>query len=78
MANPEPKPEYQRLAEQMCALAKQLGQTEVVAMIEALSKRIFKDTMSCAVIEVKPDLFSDISVTVFPDFFFSRCESFRC
>lgn len=69
MANPEPKLEYQRLAEEMSALAKELGQTEVVAIIDALSERISKDTMSCAVIEVKPDLFSDIRVTLFPDFF---------
>ena len=69
MENLKSKSQYQTLAEKMCALAKKLGQTEVVKVIDALSKHIFKDTISCAVIEVKPGLFSDISATLFPDFF---------
>lgn len=69
MENPKSKSQYQTLAEEMCGQAKKLGQTEVVTIIDALSKHIFKDAISCAVIEVKPGLFSDISATLFPDFF---------
>ena len=70
MTNTQSNSDYQELAKKMRAQAEELGQTEVVSIIDALSARLSNaNTMNWAIIETKPGQFSTVRADLFPEFF---------
>ena len=72
MTNTKSNANYKELAKKMRAQAEELGQTEVVEIIDALCTRLSDErTMNWAIIETKPRQFSTLGADLFPEFFSS-------